>query len=396
MSPTRRGRGEGSITQRHDHATCPPSVLVGHDDDGKPIMERPEHKCRGTWVAMVDLGRVGGKRKRKAVYGKTRREAATKLQAALESKKSHTLTTGAVTVDTWLRYWLDVVCVERGLKVNTMKSHRSKVEQYLIPHLGAYRLDRLEPEHVRTLYAAMRKDKKSEATIRQTHAILHRALKVAQREGKVSRNVADLIDPPKTEKKKRAGLTAVQARKVLDGAPLRWYVALYLGLRQGEALGLRWSDVNMDEGWLMVERTLVRVPGEGLRFDTPKSRSSRRMVPIPTVVLSRFKVAWAEHLAAGGDPNGLIFHRDGMPIDHRADWQAWSDLLDTAGVPHIALHAARNTTASLLEAAGVPARLVMEILGQSSVEVTYGYQSGDMERRGEAMRALEALIGDAD
>lgn len=384
----RRGSGEGSISQRHDHATCPP-VVGGR---------RPEHSCRGRWVAMVDLGYHNGKRKRRAIYGATRKEAAIKLQEALAAKSSGSLVVGQVTVDTWMRYWLDVICVERGLKANTMKSHRSKVERYIIPHLGHHRLERLAPEHVRGMYAEMRRaggpkgKPLSEATLRQTHAVLHRALEVAAREGKVSRNVAGLIDPPQTHRNKRHGLTLDQARKVLKGAHLRWYVALYLGLRQGEALGLRWSDVNLDEGLLFVEQTLVRVPGEGLRFDTPKSRSSRRTIPLPTVVLSRFKVAWAEHVAAGGDPNGLVFHRDGLPIDHRADWQAWSNLLEAANVPHVALHAARNTTASLLEAAGVPARLVMEILGQSSVEVTYGYQSAELARWGEALGALEALV----
>ena len=81
-------------------------------------------------------------------------------------------------------------------------------------------------------------------------------------------------------------------------------------------------------------------------------------------------------------------------IDHRADWQAWCDLLDAKDVPRIALHAARNTTASLLEEAGVPARMVAEILGQATVEVTYGYQSADLERRRDAMLALEALVGE--
>lgn len=378
----RRGSAEGSISQRHDHPTCPPLV------DG----QRPPHTCRGRWVAMVDLGYHNGRRKRRALYAATRKEAAIKLQEALAAKNSGSLVVGQVTVETWMRYWLDVICVERGLKANTMKSHRSKVERYVIEYLGHHRLDRLAPEQVRAMYADMRRRGLSEATLRQTHAVLHRALEVAAREGKASRNVAGLIDPPKTERKKRHGLTLDQARRVLTGAHLRWYVALYLGLRQGEALGLRWSDVNLDEGLLYVEQTLVRVPGEGLRFDTPKSRSSRRVIPLPTVVLSRFKVAWAEHLANGGDPNGLVFHRDGLPIDHRADWQAWSNLLDEAGVPHVALHAARNTTASLLEAAGVPARLVMEILGQSSVEVTYGYQSAELARWGEALGALEALV----
>lgn len=389
----RRGRGEGGISQRHDHPTCPPLV------DG----ERAEHRCRGRWMGTVDLGYMDGgyvdgerkrKRVRKTVYGATRKEAAMRVQQALAEKSAGSLIVGSATVEAWLRYWLDVVCVERGLKVNTMKSHRSKVERHLIPHLGHHRLDKLAPEHVRAMLTAMQRQGLSEATRRQTHMILLRALRVAMREGKVVRNVADLIDRPSTQRKKRTGLSVTQARKVLNGADLRWWVALYLGLRQGEALGLMWPDVDMRAGALHIERTLVRVPGEGLRYDTPKSRASVRVVPLPTVVLSRFKVAWAQHLASGGDPNGLVFHHDGMPIDHKADWEAWTALLESAGVPHIALHAARNTTASLLEEAHVQARVVAEILGQSTVEVTYGYQSADLERRREAMLALEALIGE--
>lgn len=143
----RRGKGDGSLTQRHDHESCPP-VTNG---------TRPDHHCRGRWVATVDLGHINGKRVRKSLYGKTRQEAQRKLRAALKDRDNHALTAGpSQTVETWLTYWLDVICVERGLKVNTMKSHRSKVQQYLIPHLGRHRLDRLEPEHVRAMYAALR------------------------------------------------------------------------------------------------------------------------------------------------------------------------------------------------------------------------------------------------
>ena len=84
----------------------------------------------------MDLGIVNGKRQRKSYYGKTRKEAAIKLQTALAAKSTGTLILKSQTMESWLNYWLDVICVERGLKVNTMKSHRSKVRTYLIPHLS--------------------------------------------------------------------------------------------------------------------------------------------------------------------------------------------------------------------------------------------------------------------
>lgn len=376
----RRGHGEGSVYQRHDHPSCPPP-----GDDGG----RPEHRCRGHWVGTVDLGVIRGKRRRKTVYGRTRREATAKVQGMIEAKRTYTLVTGTTTVEAWLQHWLDEVCPERRLKANTLKGYRSKIDQYLTPELGSLRLDRLEPEHVRGLYNKMRRDGRAEATIRQTHAILRRALLVAQREGKVARNVATLIDAPGTERHRRTGLTLAQAERVLDGADLRWWVALMLGLRQGEALALRWSDIDLDEGYLRVERNLVRVPGRGLVFDTPKSASSRRIVPLPDEMAKAFRLAWER---TGGDPAALVFHRDGKPWDHRADWQAWSDRLDAVGVPHAPLHAARNTTASILEELGYPARMVAEILGQSDVRVTHGYQSADYARRREALTSLAGAI----
>jgi len=392
---SRRGKGDGSISQRHDHPTCPPAV------DGV----RPEHRCQGRWVATLNLGWTGAapnrKRQRKVMYGRTRKEVKIQLDTAVRQRNDSALVVASPSVEKWLRYWLDVICVERGLKTNTLKSHTSKVERYLIPHLGGHRVERLAPEHVRAMYAAMRDAGLSEATLRQTHAILHRALKVAVREGKASRNVAELIDPPKVETVKRRGLTLADARRVLKVSGLRWHVALYMGLRQSEALGLRWSDINIEEAWLAVEQTVVRKPGVGLIFDTPKSTASCRVVPIPPVVRAHFKLALIEHTAAGGDPDGLVFHDGkGGPLDHRRDWQDWTNILVLAArpplapIPHIALHAARNTTASLLEAAGVPVRMVAEILGQSTVQVTHGYQLADVGRRREAMLALESYVAD--
>ena len=381
----RRPKGEGGVYQRHDHLSCPP-LIDGH---------RTDHRCQGRWVATVDLGWSSGKRRRKTIYGRTKKEAQIKLATALRERDTSTLVVASPSMEKWLAYWLDVICLERGLKTNTLKSHRSKVEQYLIPHLGRHRVDRLAPEHIRAMYAEMRRQGLSEATLRQTHAILHRALKVAVREKKAAVNAAELIDAPKTDKNKRTGLSLEDARTVLKIAPVRFHLALWQGMRQAEVLGLRWSDIHLDGRlpYLSVERTLVRKPREGLVFDTPKSDASVRWVPLVKPVEVRLRIAWAEHVASGGTADDLVFHNNGNPIDHRRDWQQWTDLLKTAEVNHVALHAARNTTASLLEAAGVPDRMAAEILGQSSVQVTHGYQSQDLPRKAEAMRQLEAYVG---
>lgn len=373
----RRSKGDGSVYQRHDAPSCPPA-----DDDG----ERPDHRCQGRYVGVVDLGWSGGKRQRRTYYGRTEKEVRIKVKAAIAQRDGGALLATSPSVAEWMIYWLDVVCPERKLKVNTMKSYRSKVDQYVIPNIGRHRLDRLAPEHIRSMYAKMRRDGLAEGTLRQTHAILRRALTVAVRERKVSWNVALMMDPPGTEvTTPRQPLTLEEADLVLGTEDLRWWVALLLGLRQGEALGLKWRDVDLDAGVLTIERTLVREPGKGLVFGTPKSKASRRLVALPPKTLARFKVA-----AAGGvDPDALVFNRDGKPIDHRADWQRWQDTLAALGIQPRPLHAARHTTATLLEAQGVQDRLVAQMLGQSSVAVTHRYQHGDLEGMREAFGLLE-------
>lgn len=384
--PKRRGHGEGSIYQRHTE-DCPPAV------DG----ERPKHACKGRWVATVDLGTVDGQRRRKTLYGDTRKEVAIKLQTALAAKSSGTLVTGRMTVEKWLHYWLNDICPVRGLKPNTMRSHRSKVERYIIPHIGHLTLERLAPEHLRAMYARLADQGLSENTLVQTHAILRRALKVAVRERKAPYNVADLIDPPQPEKNPRRGLSVEQAQKVLRlaGDDPRWYVALYLGMRQGEALALRWCDIDLHGGVLHVERSVSVMPGGGYVYGTPKTRLSQAPLPLPTPVLSRLQVKWAQHVAAGGGPEDLVFTRaDGSPVPPRADWAAWRDLLAEAEVPHVPLHAARNTTATLLRHFGVVEQDVRDIMRHSTVAMTNHYQGDDLDRKREALAALESGLAD--
>lgn len=397
----RRQHGDGSIYQRHDHQSCPEPVGG----------ERPEHRCRGRWAATVDLGWAGGKRHRKTLYGKTRKEVVQKLARAKQDHLLGSLVTGTVTVEQWITYWLDNIALAR-CKPTTMASYRSKVKVQIIPGLGRHRLDKLEPQHLRALYKRMREPcpdghgtrqcphKPShghqEATVRQTHAILRRALTDALREGKVARNVATLLDAPGTQVNHRVPLTVDQARTVLatadaagDRLASRWYAALYLGLRQAEALGLTWDNVDLDNGLLHVLHTT---------HGDPKSRASRRVIPVPPFILATLRARWVDYLTERQSPDyrdhGLVWsQRSGKPIGAKADWQAWADLLAAADVPHVALHAARNTAGSLLDAAGVSPRLITEILGHAQVQLAQNvYIRGDLEGRRAAMLALEALV----
>jgi len=202
-------------------------------------------------------------------------------------------------------------------------------------------------------------------------------------------------------------LTADQARAVLTAAEgcrnaARWSVALALGLRQGEALGLAWEAVDLDAATLTVRQALQRQPGGGLVLVPPKSRAGRRTIPMPDQLVEALRghrVAQAtERLAAGSmwTDSGMVFTGPtGKPIDPRADHREWQRLLLKAGVPAARLHDARHTAATLLLAQGVPARVVMELLGHSQVTLTLGTYTHVVPElaRDAAVRMGDALWG---
>ena len=355
---------------------------------------RPRHKCQGKWVGMLDLGWRDGKRRRKAVYGATQREAIRNLNTAKRELAQHgDLPTASPTVEAWMRQWLDEIAPER-VKETVLPGYRSKVEQYVIPSIGRVKLDKLTPEHLDRMYAGMRKRTPplSAGTILQTHRIVARALKVAHRYGKVTRNVATLIDSPPTPKNRRKGLSPTEVAAVTEAAagdPMesRWLAAVILGMRQGEALGLGWDDVDLDEGTITIRRALARVTGQGLKMVTPKSETSRRTFPVPDFILESLrahKEAQPEH------PLGLVWCRDdGRPIDPHDDWEAWKALLARAEVADYRLHDARHSAATALILLGVPLTTVMTILGHSNISMTTRYVDTDIAAMREAMQLVE-------
>lgn len=371
---TRRGRGDGTVHQRAD----------------------------GYWVGQINLGwrtNPDGTRtrKRKTVTATTRRECLERMRKAQREVDAGVLTQ-TMTVAQWLTYWLDHVAA-KTVRERTLQGYRGYVSTWLTPHLGHHRLDKLRPEHVRDLYALMEAQGKSDSTRRQAHAILRRALVVAEREQRIMRNPAALVDPPPVGQKHHTPLTLEEARKALatlgliteQGVAARFACALLEGMRQGECLGLRWEDVDIPNRRIHIRGELVRIKGEGMKWTPPKSATSLRSIPMLEPVA---------FLLEGTERRGeFVFY--GGREDSRKDWMRWKALLIQSGVcpPDMALgdmpalHAARGTTASLLHEAGVPDVLIAEILGHSSVQITrQAYIHGNEDRHRQAMAALEAFV----
>ncbi|WP_319460054.1 site-specific integrase [Micromonospora sp. RTP1Z1] len=374
----------------------------------------------GQWHAWVVVGtKANGRPDQRHVKRATRDEVEERVDELLDQRKAGTVVKPgrAATLQQWLETYLDTVAARR-CDPTTITGYRSKMRNYVYPIAGTVRLDRLTPEHLDRIYLEMQRAGRADATIVQTHRILSRALEVAYRRGMTPRNVSKLLeDNPTAKKREMVAFTEAEALRVLTAAErrrnsARWSVGLALGLRQGEALGLRWSYVDLDAGEMQVFWQLHRRPFEhgcgkpptcrrkragncpdkvlrlrsgehqldgGLILKAPKG-SGKATVPIPAELVAELRrhkeVQDLERVMAEGAyaKHDLVFaDLDGSPIDPARDWAEWKDLLKAAGVRAIRVHDGRHTAATLLIAQGVQLEVVQEILRHSSITVTRGY-----------------------
>ena len=206
---------------------------------------------------------------------------------------------------------------------------------------------------------------------------------MARRWGYVAEDVAELAGAPKRGEQAEAKyLTFAQLHRVVaatqqDRLEARWLVQLTLGLRQGEVLGLRWADVDLDAGAMRIRQALQRQARVGLVFVEPKSRAGKRTLALPRPLVDLLRAHRSrqleERLRAGSewhDMNLIFTTPVGKPIDPSDDRKAWKVLLERAGVPHVGTHAARHTAATMLLAQGQHPRAVMETLGHSQISLT--------------------------
>jgi integrase len=339
--------------------------------------------------------------------------------------------------------WLTTVAPRSASESTIDSTYRPKVERWIVPHLGKHRLDRLRPEHLDAFYLALAANGLAPNTVLQIHRILSRALKIAVRREIVSRNVATLVDAPSGNEAEIEPLTQAEARALLKVARCwrggtRWSVALALGLRQCEALGLRWKYVDLDKGEARVHwqikrrrykhgcddpracgtvtgyhrskcpdgcarhaRYCPKRTGGGWYFAEPKGKGKRTVVIPPPLVkqLRQQRAALAaERLAAGDswqDWDLVWCQSDGSPIGAKADWQEWKQLLKAAKVAKDArVHDARHTAATLLLEQGSDLRVVQQVLGHSQITTTRRYAHvTDKLARDAARRMGEALWG---
>jgi integrase len=374
---SKRGHNEGSIYKRKD----------------------------GRWTAVVTLGYFGGKRKRKAIYGVTRTEVKDRIARLLNDKQSGLPIVGEKQrVGDFLADWLET-WVRPTVKPKTFSSYADTVRLHLSPALCHIRLSRLTPQHVQTMLNERLRSGLSPRTVGYVRSILSIALARALKLGLVQRNVVQLVDRPNIARHEIRPLSVEESRALLLAAQdhrlgALFSVALALGLRQGEALGLRWQDVDFDGGTLVISGALQRIGGTLVRTE-PKNNASRRMLRVPAAALRglrEHRVKQMEERLLAGEKwhdTGLVFTTTiGTPLDPRNVLRHFARVLKAAGVAHVRFHDLRHSCATLLLAQGVPARMVQDILGHSAIRVTmdtYAHVLPSM--RDDATRAMDSVLG---
>ena len=252
------------------------------------------------------------------------------------------------------------------------------MDKHVAPALGNVRLSKLTPAHLQGFYRSKLDAGLSPRTVQYLHSVLHRALKQALRWRLVPRNVTEAVDPPRVRKEEMRPLSPAEARKLLEATRTDRLEALYVlavhcSLRQGELLGLKWKDIDLEAGTLQIRRTL----SDGA-FTAPKTARSRRSVKLTAgavEALKRHSARQADEMTRVGEryeDRGLIFASEvGTPFNrHNLTQRSFKLLLKRAELPNIRFHDLRHTCATLLLSKGVHPKFVQELLGHATIAIT--------------------------
>lgn len=358
---SRRSKGEGTIYKRTD----------------------------GLWVAQITL--PDGKRKTK--YSKKHKVVQDWLLKQRQAvKQGDWISSESATISQFFDHYMSDV-VKHRVRPKTYERYEQYVRLHIKPTLGKVKVAKLRPAHLQKLYSQKLEEGQSKRSVQQMHAVIHKAFNQALKWGLVARNVSDLVEVPKPEKRIPVTLTPEQVKKlfeVLEGDSLKplYVTAMGTGMRQGELLGLMWQDVNLDNGVIHVSRTAQTIRGEGTVIQETKTEKSKRAIPLSPFVV--------EALKKQPRTSEFVFpSKAGTPIGSRNLIRHWGDLRIKAGLPEgIRFHDLRHSHATLLLISGTHPKVVQERLGHSQIGITLDtYSHVTPSLQAEAAENLEKMLG---
>ncbi len=364
-----------------------------------------------TWLIRIFIGRDPKTGKRtyhnQTVHG-TKKEAQQVLNSLLRDHDMGSLVAPQRrTLNEYLDEWFQSA-VKTKVRPQTYAHYRATIDRYVRPALGPRKLATIKPLDLQKLYSAMQEQGLTPRTIRYTHAILSSALKQAVRWQMLSQNPADKVSVPKQQRREMYALSPEEAKRFLSAAESsRWFTlfqfALVTGMRPEEYFGLRWEDIDWQNGRVQVKKVLVRVAkGGGWRWDEPKTQNSGRSIPIPQTLIASLKTLKVEQakqrlsLGERWKDHGLVFTAEnGEPIHHsNFRIRHFKPLVKKAGLPEdLRLYDLRHTCATLLLVAGENPKVVSERLGHASITLTldtYSHVLPTLQQQ--ATSKLESLL----
>jgi len=374
------------------------------------VERRPKQqcpRCRGTLSETEER-----RRETKAGFA-TRKECVAAMNKILVAVEQHNYSapTKASVREYLVKEWLPAV--KATIRPSTYNSYVQHVECHIVPHLGSVKLAKLTGSQVNALYAKLaesgRKDGKtglSPLTIHHVHACLHKACKDAIRWGHISRNPLDVADPPRkkgdgtkemqtwTKEQLKAFLASVKDDRL---SPL-WHTIAMTGMRRGEALGLRWSDVDLENGRLSVCRALIPTNREVV-VSEPKTVKGRRVIALDPGTVEVLKAQAARQLEEQKEwddlwiESGLVFTQEnGAALDPESVTRYFRQAVKKSMLPQIRLHDLRHTHATLALQAGIHPKVVSERLGHATISITLDTYSHAIPAMQEEAAALIAHL----
>jgi integrase len=319
------------------------------------------------WIAEISL--PDGKRKKKRA--KTQKEAQDwLLEIRQQVHDGFLLKDENVKVSEFLTKFLEEVAIH-SVKPSTYRSYSQLVNTHVIPAIGHIKLVKLRPDHLQSLYSKKLTDGLSKRSVQYMHAVVRRALNQAVKWGLIVRNPTDAVTPPKPQRREPQTLSSEQAKTLIDSvSEPRWktiyVIAILLGLRKSEILGLRWQDIDFNNNAISINNIVYEIDGK-IYTGTPKTNTSRRTVAMPDLVAETL----IQYQKLTNNYAGLVFTTSsGRPVSQRNLSRHFYTALDKAELPRIRFHDLRHTAATLLLKENVHPKIVQEMLGHSSIALT--------------------------
>lgn len=362
----------------------------------------PVRRADGRWQINLAYTDPAGALKRVTVYGKTADEARDKAVAVRARLRAHLPAKDRKdTVASFTAAWIASSLAASDRKATTKALYATLATKHIIGStLGGRTLDALRPSHVEAWTVELRGRGLSPSSVRSTYTVLRAVLDTAVRDEAILRNPAAAIARPSVPKSEAAYLLPHQVTALLLAAGTGRYRPVFellvnTGMRRGEALALRWGDVDHTARIIRVRGTLSRIDG-ALVITPPKTAKSNRVIHMSDTaqrILKSVEIEQKrERLRAGSVwvNSGHVFTTEhGAPCDPRNALRALKVAASKANLGNVGLHTLRHSAASVMLSNGVPLKVVSEILGHSSIAITgdvYGHVSPDV-----AAQALDSL-----